>query len=245
MSVTDKSTNKIGTLYGVGVGTGDPELLTLKALNTIKAASVVCYLCNLEGYSQARHIARFAFDSPNPKQQEFPITMPMALDRSAANRAYDEAAATLQTHLDAGEDVAFLCEGDPLFFGSFAYLLERLQKHYPCKVIPGISTLHTASAALVEPLTKLSDSLVVISGRHDDDYIRNVLEDFDTVVIMKVAKQRQRLRQLLIETGRIADARYMEYLGREQEQIVHDLHELPESGGVYFSVMVVMRQADR
>lgn len=244
MSASNHSANNTGTLYGVGVGTGDPELLTLKALRLIQAAPVVCYLINHQGYSQARHIAQLAFTTPNAEQQELPVTMPMALDRQAANQAYDQAAVSLRDHLDAGRDVVFLCEGDPLFFGSFAYLLERLQPYYPCQIVPGISTIHTASAALVEPLTRLSDSLVVISGRHDDDYIRKVLQDFDSVVIMKVARQRQRLRQLLIETGRIKEARYMEYLGREQETIVHDLHTLPDSGGVYFSVMLVTRQPD-
>ena len=234
------STN--GTLWGIGVGTGDPELLTLKALRLIKAAPVVCYLINHEGHSQARHIAQLAFESGNPQQQEIPVTMPMDFDRKAANQAYDQAAAAISEHLAAGRDVAFLCEGDPLFFGSFAYLLERLQDEYPCQIVPGISTIHTASAALVAPLTRLSDSLVVISGRHSDDYIRQVLQDFDSIVIMKVARQRQRLRQLLEECGRLDEARYMEYLGREQECIVHDLRELPDEGGVYFSVMLVTRQ---
>lgn len=231
-----------GTLWGIGVGTGDPELLTLKALRLIKASPVVCYLINHEGHSQARQIAQLAFESGNPNQQEIPITMPMDLDRKAANQAYDQAAVAISEYLAAGRDVAFLCEGDPLFFGSFAYLLERLRDQYTCQIVPGISTIHTASAALVAPLTRLSDSLVVISGRHQDDYIRQVLRDFDSIVIMKVARQRQRLCQLLEECGRLEDARYMEYLGREQECIVHDLRELPDEGGVYFSVMLVTRQ---
>ncbi len=234
-------TTNQGTLWGIGVGTGDPELLTLKALRLIKTAPAVCYLINHEGYSQARHIAQLAFESGNPGQQEIPVTMPMDLDRKAANAAYDRAAEAISKHLAAGRDVAFLCEGDPLFFGSFAYLLERLQDEFSCKIVPGISTIHTASAALVAPLTRLKDSLVVISGRHEDEYIRKVLQDFDSIVIMKVARQRQRLRQLIEESGRLDDARYMEYLGREQECIVHDLCELPDEGGVYFSVMLITR----
>ncbi len=244
MNITQHSTNNTGTLYGVGVGTGDPELLTIKALRLIRSAPVVCYLVNHQGHSQARNIARLAFEKPNADQQELTVTMPMELDRNAANQVYDQATANIRNHLDTGRNVVFLCEGDPLFFGSFTYLLERLQAHYPCKVVPGISTIHTASAALIEPLTRLNESLVVISGRHDDDYIRQALQDFDSVVIMKVAKQRQRLRRLLIETDRIKEARYMEYLGREQEKIVHDLHELPDDGGLYFSVILVTRQSD-
>lgn len=230
-----------GVLYGVGVGTGDPELLTLKALRIIREAPAVCYLVNHQGYSQARQIAQLAFTSGNPQQQEIPITMPMALDRKAAGRAYDQAADRISRHLAAGQDVAFLCEGDPLFFGSFAYLLERLQAQVTCRIVPGISTIHTASAALTTPLTRLSDSLAVISGRHDEDKIRHTLAEYDSVVIMKVAGHRKRLRRLLEESGRLDEAYYMEYLGREQERIVQDFTTLPDDESVYFSVVVVTR----
>ncbi len=216
-----------GVLYGVGVGTGDPELLTLKALRIIREAPIVCYLVNHQGYSQARQIAQLAFTSGNPQQQEIPITMPMALDRKAA--------------LAAGQDVAFLCEGDPLFFGSFAYLLERLQAQVTCRIVPGISTIHTASATLTTPLTRLSDSLAVISGRHDEAKIRHTLAEYDSVVIMKLAGHRKRLRRLLEESGRLDEACYMEYLGREQERIVRDFTTLPDNESVYFSVVVVTR----
>lgn len=231
----------MATLYGVGVGTGDPELLTLKAVRIIQQAGVVCYLVNQQGESQARQIARLAFDAPVAGRVELPVMMPMALDRQGANQAYDQAATAISLHLDQGRDVAFLCEGDPLFFGSFAYLLERMQGQYDCQVVPGISTIHTASAALVSPLTRLSDSLVVISGRNDDAFIRQALEQHDTVVIMKVAGHRQRLKQLLQTTGRVDDACYLEYLGREPQRIVRDVLALTDEESVYFSVLLVSR----
>ena len=208
-AITATSLDAPATLYGVGVGTGDPELLTLKALRLIREAPVVCYLINHQGYSQARQIAQLAFETANPGQLELPVTMPMELDRKAANLAYDQAASAIREHLAAGRNVVFLCEGDPLFFGSFAYLLERLQGDYNCAIVPGISTIHTASAAQVSPLTRLSDSLAVISGRHSDDRIRQALLNFDSVVVMKVARQRRRLQTLLEETGRLGDACYM------------------------------------
>ena len=230
------------TLYGVGVGTGDPELLTLKAARLIRQAPVVAYLVNHQGYSQAKDIARLAFEGALPEQRLLPVVMPMELDRKAANLAYQQAASAIAAELDVGHDVVFLCEGDPLFFGSFAYLLERLQPRYTCQVVPGISTIHTVSAALCAPLTRLRESLAVISGRHEDTFIRQVLEQHDSVVIMKVAGHRQRIKQLLQETGRMQDARYLEYLGRENERIVVDVATLDEQTSVYFSVLLVSRR---
>ena len=112
-----------GRFIGVGVGPGDPELITLKALRMIQRASVVSYLANAEGGSQAKTIASEAFAGITHEQREIAIVMPMSTDRSLANEAYDQGAKSIADELRQGKDVVFLCEGDPLFFGSFAYLL--------------------------------------------------------------------------------------------------------------------------
>ncbi|MFT5721956.1 MAG: precorrin-2/cobalt-factor-2 C20-methyltransferase [Motiliproteus sp.] len=232
-----------GHFIGVGVGPGDPELLTLKALRLIRQASVVCYLTNAQGHSQSRAIAAEAFRDANSQQLELAIPMPFATDRTLANKAYDAGAQAIRAQLDAGREVVFICEGDPLFFGSFAYLLERLQGRYACQVVPGISSVHAAAAALQRPLTRLKESMVVLSGRHDDAQIRQALLDHDTVVLMKGGRARPRILALLAETGRSADARYLEYIGRETEHIEADVTQLVAEPGPYFSLFVVTRSA--
>jgi len=231
-----------GCLVGVGVGPGDPELLTLKAVRLIRSAEVVCYLANGKGHSQARTIAALAFSDCRPNQIEVPIVMPFATDRTLANGAYDEAAAAIRTHLDGGRDVVFICEGDPLFFGSFAYLLERLEGDYACQVVPGISSVNAAASALQRPLTMLRESFAVISGRHSDQQIRQALTDHDSVVIMKAGQARPRILLLLAETGRSADAHYLEYIGRDNERILPSVEGLDPVPGPYFSLFVVIRK---
>ncbi len=240
--MTDAGNHKMGCFYGVGVGPGDPELITLKALRLIQRAPVVAYLANDEGSSQAKQIAREAFVQAPAGQLEIPICMPMSTDRRLANVAYDEGAAQIREQLAAGRDVVFLCEGDPLFFGSFAYLLERLQDDFDCQVVPGISSVHAASAALKQPLTMLKESFAVVSGRHSDAQIRQALLDHDSVVIMKAGQARPRILALLAETGRSDDAHYLEYIGRDNQRISHAVDALAPEIGPYFSLFVVIRQ---
>ena len=230
-----------GNFYGVGVGPGDPELLTLKAHRLIHEADVISYIGIRGGRSQARSIAHLSIESAPNSPEEIAVPMPMSKDRSLANEAYDTAAAQIREALDKGKNVVFLCEGDPLFFGSFAYLLDRLENDYFCEVVPGISSVHSASAALLTPLTILKESFAVISGRHSDGHIRNTLINHDTVVIMKAGSSRPRLLKILEETNRSADAKYLEYISRDQEKIVRDVSELDETEGPYFSVFVVIR----
>ncbi|WP_020406269.1 precorrin-2 C(20)-methyltransferase [Hahella ganghwensis] len=242
----NNSKSETGCFYGVGVGPGDPELLTLKAARLIREADVVAYLCNDQGHSQARQIAAQVLKEADPSQTEMPIELPMCEDRRIANAVYDEAAILIREHVSAGLTVVFLCEGDPLFFGSFAYLLNRLQSDCRCMVVPGISSPQAASAALSLPLTLLKESYSVISGRHSDASILNTLGSYDSVVIMKAGKSRQRILKLLAESGRLAQASYLEYIGRDNERIVNDVttldREAPGQAGPYFSLFVITPQ---
>lgn len=233
-----------GCFYGVGVGPGDPELLTLKALRLIQQADVISYIANAEGASQARHIAREALGSGHRSRREIPVVMPMCQDRSLANAAYDEAAEAIGQQLAAGNDVVFLCEGDPLFFGSLAYLLERLQPRHRCEVVPGIASPHAAAAVLQRPLAMLTESFAVVSGRHSDEILRQALATHDSLVIMKAGRARQRLLALLEATGRLDDACYLEYIGRDEERVVTDMAALAAeaTAGPYFSLFVVTRR---
>lgn len=231
-----------GKFIGVGVGPGDPELITLKALRLIQRAPVISFLVNDKGHSQGKAIAAEAFvGMDNTQQRELPVVMPMSTDRSLANAAYDEAASAIAEQLQQGLDVVFICEGDPLFFGSFAYLLERLQGDYATQVVPGISSVNASASALQLPLTMLKESFAVISGRHTDEHIRQTLENHDSVVIMKAGRSRPRIIQALSDTGRLLEANYLENIGRVDEVILKDISGLASEPGPYFSLFVILR----
>ncbi len=231
-----------GVLIGVGVGPGDPELLTLKAFRAIRDADVVACIGNEKGESQARTIAQLALaERTQGSENDRLVVMPMLEDRAKANAVYDQAASDFKALLSKGQSIAFLCEGDPLFFGSFAYLLERIEAEHTCEVIPGISSVNAAASVLQHPLTMLSESFAVVSGRHNVDRLTETLQRHDSVVIMKAGRARPVILEALDAAGRSDDAQYMEYIGREQQQIVRDVSTLDVQPGPYFSLFVVTR----
>ncbi|WP_409439053.1 precorrin-2 C(20)-methyltransferase [Psychromonas sp. GE-S-Ul-11] len=236
------STPNTALFIGVGVGPGDPELLTLKAFRAIQAADVICYLENEAGESQALTIASEALKDPIKTQQYLGVRFAMSRQRVAANAAYDKAIMQIQAELKQGKTVVFLCEGDPLFFGSFTYLLERLESQYQSQVIPGVPAFVAATAELQLPLTVLKQSFAVITGRHSDDKIKAALLEHDAVVIMKAGIERPRLISLLKETKRFDDANYLEYVSRDQQKIIRDLNQLDNVAGPYFSLFVITRE---
>jgi len=231
-----------GVFYGVGVGPGDPLLITLKAHYLIQSADVICYLSNHSGTSQARDIASHSIASRSTPAEEVAIPMPMSTDRTAANTAYDLGAQQITQCIKQSKSVVFLCEGDPLFFGSFSYLLERLSDAHPCLVVPGISSVNGAASALQQPLTLLQESFVVMSGRHSDAQLTQALLSHDSVVIMKAGRARPRILAALDKTNRTADANYLAYIGRENEEILTNVSTLANEAGPYFSLFVILKQ---
>ncbi|ROS04889.1 precorrin-2/cobalt-factor-2 C20-methyltransferase [Sinobacterium caligoides] len=233
-----------GCFIGVGVGPGDPELLTLKAVREILAADVIAYLSNTQGQSQAKQIACLAIKQLTAEVPELAVVMPMSNDRQAANEAYDRAAEEITGYLSRGKTVVFLCEGDPLFFGSFAYLLERLQIDFNCRVVPGISSVNASAAAFTHPLIEQQESLAIVSGRHSDARIEQALREHDSVVIMKAGRSRRRLLSLLTKTGRKHEARYGEYIGRDNQWLCSSVEELTDEAGPYFSLFIITRERE-
>lgn len=239
--------SRVGTLYGVGVGPGDPELLTLKAARLIDQCQVISYLCNnadseTPGHSQAKAIAQSVIERRAVSATEIPIPMPYLHDRTAANAAYDQAAEAIRTALKDGRDVVFLCEGDPLFFGSYAYLQERLCDDFPCVAVPGISSPNAASAAAGLPLVMQKENYAVLSGRMSDETILSHLQHFDSLALMKAGQARPRLLKLLKASHRLQDAVYVEYATRQQQRVVYDVATLSDQPGPYFSLFLVTRQ---
>src|SRR6516162_7686828 len=147
-----------GQLFGIGVGPGDPELLTLKALRLLRAAPVVAYPAPEQGDSFARSIVAIWLEA---RQREIAIRIPMQPGPPHAT-IYDAAAAALATELDRGDDVALLCQGDPLFYGSFVHFLDRLAGRYRIEIVPGVPSIAACAAAASNPLVTRDEILAVI-----------------------------------------------------------------------------------
>ena len=233
--------NVTGILYGVGVGPGDPELLTLKAARILQNVPVVAYPATPQGGAQARDIAAAWLTG----KREIPIVMPCMLDRGPVNQGYDEAAVTIADELAAGRDVAVLCEGDPLFYGSFSYLLQRLGDRFPCVVIPGVNSVSAAAAAAATPLITGDQRLTVIPATAGDAALREALLGSDSIAILKPGRHRPRLLELLRETGRAGDTLYIEQASRSAERIIKHIEDIPATPGPYFALFLVVRAGNR
>ncbi len=228
-----------GTLHGIGVGPGDPELMTLKAHRLISAAKVVAYPAPDSGESFARRIAAQVIPA---SAEEIPMVVPMTAGRFPAQAVYKEAAERIAGHLGAGTDVAVLCEGDPFFYGSFMYLFARLADSFPVEIVPGVSSLNACAAVLKRPLTARNDVLTVLPGPLPDTELRAGIEASEAVAILKVGRHLPRIRALLGDMGLTGSAGYIERASLGTEH-VSPLAEAPETAP-YFSMILVYKGSD-
>ncbi|MBV6626966.1 MAG: precorrin-2 C(20)-methyltransferase [Rivularia sp. (in: Bacteria)] len=228
-----------GCLYGVGVGTGNPELITIKALRIIQSVPVIAYPASETGNSFARSIVA-EFIQGN--QIEVPIVLPFKLEKSA-QPAYDEAAEQLAQHLNDGRDVAVLCEGDPFFYGSFMYIYDRLSPKFDSEIIPGISSVMASAAMIGIPLTYRNDVFIVLSGILSKEVLKEKLKAADAAVIIKLGRNFTKVKQVLQELGLVERAKYIENATRENQQIL-SIDEVEAETVPYFSLIVVPSQGE-
>lgn len=229
-----------GKLFGIGVGPGDPELLTLKAHRLITSVPVIAYPAPDSGESFARSIVSQWL---KPEQAEIPIVVPMRTERFPARDIYDVAAEQISAKLDQRMDVGVLCEGDPFFYGSFMYLFERLADQYPCEIIPGVSSVMAGGAAIGRPLAARNDVLSIIPGPLSDEEISARLENSDASVIIKVGRHFQRIRLLIEELGLTSKAAYAERISLPEEKLL-PLNAVSASNAPYFSMILVYKGSE-
>lgn len=223
-----------GTLYGVGVGPGDPELLTLKAHRLITTAEVIAYPAPDSGESFARRIvAGFLPEGA----REIPIIIPMRAARFPAQDIYDQAAAALAEELDAGRDVVVLCEGDPFFYGSFMYLFARLAERFPSQIVPGVSSLGAVTAAARQPLCARADTLTVLPATLDEATLAARLAATDAAAIMKLGRHFPKARAVIDRLGLTERAHLVRHASLP-EQAVMPLAEAPDEAP-YFSMILI------
>lgn len=226
-----------GTLHLVGVGPGDPELLTLRAVRVLAAARLVAYPAADSGAALARDIA-----TPHlaPDAEHLPIALPMSIARAPAQAAYDAAAATLLARLRAGDDAVFLCEGDPLFYGSAMYLLARLGRDAEIEIVPGVTSLTAAAAAAARPLAARNEILKVLPAPLPDATLRAELATAPAAAIIKVGRHFDRIRALLHDTGHAANAVVVEHATTPRQRVT-PLAACAADARPYFSTILCYR----
>jgi precorrin-2/cobalt-factor-2 C20-methyltransferase len=226
-----------GTLYGLGVGPGDPELMTVKAWRLLSFVPVIAYPAANGEPSLARRIA-----APFVPQEavELPFAVPMERERAPGQAAYDLAAAAIAAHLDKGRDVAVLCEGDPLFYGSFMYMLQRFEKKYQIVIVPGVSSLTAAAAAARRPLAARNDCLKVLPAPIEPSRLAAEIETADAVAIIKVGRHFDAVAQLLRRLGLAERAVIVEAATRSDQKITR-LADAPPGLRPYFSTILVYK----
>jgi precorrin-2/cobalt-factor-2 C20-methyltransferase len=229
-----------GHVFGLGLGPGDPELITLRALKLLHAAPVVAYPAPEEGASFARSIVASWL---SPAQIEIAIRMPMDSARFPAQAVYDRAAAEIAAHLVAGRDVAVLCQGDPFFYGSFMYLFGRLAERHSVEVVPGVSSLGAAAAAAHWPLAARADVLTVLPAMLDDAALERRLAETDAAAIIKLGRHLPRVRRLLDRLGLIERACYVERATLGTERVL-PLAEARAESAPYFSLILLHRRGE-
>ena len=227
-----------GTLYGVGTGPGDPQLVTRIAWSLIESAQVIAYPAPDDGVSFARSIVADAISSD---AIEIPMVVPMRSGRMPAQSIYDQGAEAIKTHLDAGRDVIVLCEGDPLFYGSFMYLLARL-RDYDIEIIPGITSMTACAAAEAHPLVARNDILTILPAPLDDATLEAGIKSAEAVVIIKVGRHLGRIRSLFDRLGYGETARYVSHASLPHQNC-HKLSDAPDDAP-YFSMIILYKGDD-
>jgi len=229
-------------LYGVGTGPGDPELLTLKAVRIIDSADVVAFFAKAGNASNARAIVAERLAGKIEERLDYPVTTELHRHhpdyQSATQRFYDEAAARLAAHLDAGRKVAVLSEGDPLFYGSYMHLHVRLAPRYPTEVIAGITAMSGCWSAAGLPLVQGDDVLSVLPGTLDEDVLAARLAGSEGVVIMKVGRNLGKIRRALAAAGQLDRAIYAERGTMENSRTL-PLAEKSGDEAPYFALILV------
>ncbi|SCK26848.1 precorrin-2 C20-methyltransferase / precorrin-3B C17-methyltransferase [Streptomyces sp. WMMB 714] len=238
-----------GRLYGVGLGPGDPSLMTLRAVQVIAEADVVAYHSARHGRSIARAIAA---EHLRPGHIEEALVYPVTTGttdhpggyKGAMEEFYAESAARLAAHLDAGRTVAVLAEGDPLFYGSYMHMHKRLADRYRTEVVPGVTSVSAAASRLGTPLAEGDEVLTILPGTLPEEELTARLAATDAAVVMKLGRTFPAVRKAVEDAGRLAEARYVERATMTGER-TGTLADADAGSVPYFSLAVLPSRAGR
>jgi precorrin-2 C20-methyltransferase / precorrin-3B C17-methyltransferase len=233
-----------GVLYGVGLGPGDPELVTVKAARLIGAADVVAYHSARHGRSIARSIAEpYLRGDQIEEQLVYPVTTESTDHpggyEAAIEEFYEQAAARLMAHLAAGRDVVLLAEGDPLFYSSYMHMHKRISGRYRTEIVPGVTSVSAASAALAMPLVEGDDVLTVLPGTLGREALAQKLGNTGAAAIMKISRSYADVKEALKESGRLPQAYYVERASGGSTQLIEPAGDVDPTAVPYMSIVIL------
>jgi precorrin-2/cobalt-factor-2 C20-methyltransferase len=232
-----------GRLLGLGVGPGDPELITIKALRLLRESAVVAHLVAKGKKSNAFSIIEGHL---RPDQLILPLTFPVTTERLPPSLCYerviadfyDASASEVSRYLDEGLDVAVICEGDPFFYGSFMYLYDRLAARYATEVVPGVCSIVACASMLGAPLAYRNQSLAVLSGVLPEEELKARLAQVDAAAIMKLGTNFEKVRRVVTRLGYGDRALYIERATMPQQRSLPLARIDPETVP-YFSMILI------
>jgi len=236
-------TMRAGKLVGVGVGPGDPELLTLKAMRALAEADVIVHFAKTGHASHSRAIAA---QHLHADVVELPLHYPVTTElpkcsadyREALQNFYDDAAARIAALLGAGRQVAVICEGDPLFYGSYMHLHARLASRYRTEIVAGVTGMSGCWSAAGMPIAQGDDVFTVLPATLDEGELARRLSEADAAVVMKVGRHLPKLRRALVTSGRLSRAIYVERGTMVEEKMIPLAAKLDDEAP-YFAVVLV------
>ncbi len=233
----------LGTFYGVGLGPGDPELLTIKGLRILRETEVIAVPGSGRDVPLALGIAKEALgEELLSRKTVLTLGLPMTKETATLEAARECAALEIANYLDDGLDVAFITIGDPLFYSTFSYLVPLLNKALPdltVKTVPGVTSLSASSSAVGVALTESDDTLAVIPATYGTDVLRTALSHHKTVVIMKLSGVMGKVLDLLDEMGLSEKAVLVKRATWADQEVIADISELRAGKAGYFSIMIV------
>jgi precorrin-2 C20-methyltransferase/precorrin-3B C17-methyltransferase len=239
-----EESSSTGKLWGVGLGPGDPELVTVKAARLIGAADVIAFHSARHGRSIARSVAKpYLRDGQIEVAMVYPVTTettdhPGGYEGAIAD-FYTRSAERLAEHLDAGRDVVVLCEGDPFFYGSYMYMHERLSDRYEAEAVPGVTSVSAASAVLGRPLVQRDEVLTILPGTLPAPELARRLADTESAAVIKLGRTFGPVRDALVEAGKLDDAWYVERATWADQQRIEQFGKVDPGTVPYFSLAVV------
>ncbi|MBM4288772.1 MAG: precorrin-2 C(20)-methyltransferase [Deltaproteobacteria bacterium] len=231
-----------GVLYGIGVGPGDPELITLKALRVLERVPYVFAAASTKNdYSLALNIVRHYIAQAEVE----PLHFPMTSDRGILEQAWEANARKVLEVLQRGQDAAFLTIGDPLTYSTYGYLLKTVKKMNPeiqAVTIPGITSYNAAAALANIPLTEGEESFYLVSGARGGDRLREAIATSDNVVMLKTYRHFDKIFETLEELGLLDCATCISMCGLSGQTVVHDLRPLRNQKMPYLSLIIIKRK---